>query len=264
MDGGSSLLTILGVAGGAAAASVAGGLLSLWRPATTLFLSLALGFAGGVLLAAITFEMLPMALELCSLPLSVGGFLAGLLGVYGFDLYVHRGQLAGDKAQESPEVARFHRRRRPRGSEVTVLAGGTSAEELIEGLSIGVGTAIAPGVGMIIGLAIAIDNFGESLAIGELIRSERPELDRAMRRRILGWTTLIGASDLGSALAGWFFLRGLGERPLGVLLAAGAGAMFYLTVTDLLPEAEERQYQQSGGLAASVGFMAVFVLVQFT
>jgi ZIP family zinc transporter len=264
MDGGASLLTIVAVAGTAAAASVAGGLVSLWRPPTTLFLSIALGLAAGVLLGTITFEMLPTSHELGSLPLSVGGFVAGLLAVYGFDLYVYRGRVAGDKSSERGEVERFHRRRKPRGDEVTVLAGGTSAEELIEGLSIGVGTVIAPGVGILIGAAIAIDNLSESLSIGELIRSENDPPDRSARRRILGWTTLIGAAVLGSALAGWLLLRGIGDAPLGFLLAAGAGGMFYLTITDLLPEAAERHYQQSGALAASAGFVVIFVIAGLT
>lgn len=36
--------------------------------------------------------------------------------------------------------------------------------------------------------------------------------------------------------------------------------MFYLTVTDLAPQAEERQYQQAGAIAMSAGFMMIFVL----
>lgn len=36
--------------------------------------------------------------------------------------------------------------------------------------------------------------------------------------------------------------------------------MFYLTVTDLLPEAEQRHYQQSAALAMATGFMTIFVL----
>jgi ZIP family zinc transporter len=62
---------------------------------------------------------------------------------------------------------------KPRGGEVTVLAGGTSAEELIEGLSIGVGATINPGLALLIALASIIDNLAESLSIGEIIRSER-------------------------------------------------------------------------------------------
>jgi ZIP family zinc transporter len=77
------------------------------------------------------------------------------------------------------------------------------------------------------------------------------------------WTGLIGASLFGSAMVGWFFLRGLAEPILGFLFAVGGGGMFYLTVTDLLPEAEERHYQQSAGMAVGAGFIAIFVLGQF-
>lgn len=134
---------------------------------------------------------------------------------------------------------------------------------MIEGLSIGVGAAIQPGLGVLIALAIVVDNLSEALSIGEIIRSERSALDRGQVRRILGWTSLIGAALLGSALAGWFFLRGLSLPALGFLFGAGAGGMFYLTVTDLVPEGEERQYQQSAALSMGVGFMLVFVLARF-
>jgi ZIP family zinc transporter len=38
--------------------------------------------------------------------------------------------------------------------------------------------------------------------------------------------------------------------------------MLNLTVTDLLPEAEERHYQQSAALALAAGFMTIFALGQ--
>ncbi|MGH7127732.1 MAG: ZIP family metal transporter [Planctomycetaceae bacterium] len=256
----SEFLTVLGIAGAAAVASLAGGAVALWRQPTTLFMSAALGFASGVLLAAITYQMLPEAMELGSLPIAVGGFAAGFAAVYAFDLFVHRGRLAGEKSEQWKEVERFYHRCRPRGSEVTVLAGGTSAEELIEGLSIGVGTAIQPGLGVLIGLAIAIDNLSEGLSIGEIIRKEADGQGRGQARRILGWTGLIAAAVLGSALAGWFLLRGLSEPVLGCLLAAGGGGMFYLTITDLVPHAEEWHYQQSAAIATAAGFLLIFAL----
>ena len=66
-------LTIIAIAGAAALAPPVGGLIALWRKPTTLFMSVALGFASGVLLATICFEMLPQALEMSSLPVAVGG-----------------------------------------------------------------------------------------------------------------------------------------------------------------------------------------------
>lgn len=70
-------------------------------------------------------------------------------------------------SSQSDAVERYHRRRKPRGGKVTVLAGATSVEELIEGLTIGVGTAIDPSMALITGLAIGIDNVAEALSIGE-------------------------------------------------------------------------------------------------
>ncbi len=86
-------------------------------------------------MATITFEMLPNALKLGSLPLVVSGFVVGFAAIYVFDLIIHRGALVGEKAEQYAKVRRFYRTHRPFGDEVTVLAGGTGAEELIEGLS---------------------------------------------------------------------------------------------------------------------------------
>ena len=202
----------MAIAAAAAIASPIGGLVALWSKPSTLFMSGALGFASGVLLATIASEMLPNALELSTLPLAMGGFIAGFALVYAFDLFIHRGVLVGEKAEQRPQVERFYKRHRRRGGKVTVLAGGTSAEEVIEGLSIGVGFAIQPGLGLLIAFAIVIDNFSEALSIGEIIRNEKAGGGRSVGRRILGWTGLIGASVLMSSLVGWFFLRGLPTR----------------------------------------------------
>lgn len=144
-----------------------------------------------------------------------------------------------------------------RGDEVTVLAGGTSAEELIEGVTIGVSVAADPRLGLMVGLAIAIDNISEALSIGELVREhENPH----PTRRILFWTSLIGASLFIAALAGWFLLSGLALPVQSFLLGAGAGGMFYLTITDLVPEAESHHVGQSAAIATGVGFLLIFAL----
>jgi zinc transporter, ZIP family len=163
------VLTLLTVSGIAALASVGGGLVALARRPTTLFTSTAFGFASGVLIATVTLHMVPEALELGTLGATAAGFAAGFLAVWLFDLYVHRGQLAGELAEQHRRVDAFHRRHRPRGDRATVLAGGTSAEELVEGLAIGTGLAVDQHVGVLIGVAIAVDNLSEGVSIGELV-----------------------------------------------------------------------------------------------
>lgn len=250
---------LLAIALGGALASPLGGAISLLRKPSTFSLSVATGFAAGALMGAFVFEMLPRAARDAGLPWTVAGFAAGFAAVYALDLFVHRGASAGDKASQRDWVRSVHRRRRERGDGVTVLGGGTSAEELIEGLTIGVSAATDASLGLLVGLAILIDNLAEALSIGELVRAKGGE---HQVRRILGWTGLIGAALFCSAMAGWFLLRGLSPQGLGVLLAAGAGAMFYLTVTELLPEAESHQFQESSAIAAGTGLMVIFSLSQ--
>jgi ZIP family zinc transporter len=257
------MLTLLAVAGIAAAASVIGGVVAVVRTPRSVFLSVAFGFASGVLIATVTLEMIPGALELTSLGVTAASFGVGFLAVWLFDLFVNRWRMAGDHAAQQAQVAAYHRRRRPRGDRATVLAGGTSVEELVEGLAIGAGVAIDPEVGALIAGAIAVDNFSEGLSIGALVTTSRS--DRAERaRRVLGWTSLIGVSLLASAAVGWLVLRDAGDAVVGALQAAGAGGMLYLTVSALVPPSEEWQYQGSGALATGAGFLVILALTQAT
>jgi ZIP family zinc transporter len=255
MDGQLALVLVVAVC--AAAASPLGGIIAILLKPTTLLLSIFVGYAAGVLMGTFAFEMMPKALGQSSLLTAAAGFAVGFGLVYALDLYVNRGALAGPKSSQKTWVESYHRRRKPRGGKLTVLAGATSAEELIEGLAIGVGSAIDPTVALLTGLAIGIDNFAEALSIGEL---QREESDEGYAWPILKWTGLIGVSLFSSAMVGWFLFRGLSEGVLGFLLATGAGGMFYLTVTDLIPEAEEHQYQESAAISVAAGFLTIFVL----
>jgi zinc transporter, ZIP family len=248
---------LLAIAAAGALASPLGGAAALLRKPTSLFLSIAVGFAAGILLATFAFEMLPQAVETASLAIALIGFAAGFCLILALDLFIHRGAVAGERSEQRRWVVRHGQRRKSRGDEVTVLAGGTSAEEIVEGIAIGVSAATDPTLGMIVGLAIFIDNVAESLSIGELCLArggDRPA------RRILFWTGLIGLSLFVSALVGWWLLRDLSPDALGLLLAAGAGGMFYLTVTELVPEAESHQFNQSAAIAMAAGFLLIFAL----
>jgi len=253
---------VVAVSGTAALASLIGGWISLHRKPTTLFLSLALGTAGGVLLGAIAFEMIPQAIDLSSTAATVVGIVVGVVSVYSFELLVMRGRTSGIHAAQRRQIRQYHRLNPPMGDEVTVLAGGTTAEELIEGLSIGVGAAIQPGLAVVIGLSIALDNLAEAFSIGALIaeKDHSEKRSRAARRRVLTWTGAIGLGLFLSSVLSWAALRSLPDAILGFFVAVGAGGMFYLCVTELVPEAELRHYQHSSALAAAVGFAVILVL----
>lgn len=252
------LLVVALTSGVAAAASVVGGLFALWHRTSTLISSLAFGVASGALIGTVTLEMLPTALESGGLTVASIGFTAGMLGLFLLDLVVHGGLIMGEHADQRRIVRRYHRRRR-RDSKVLVLAGGTSVEELVEGLVIGVGAAVEPSLALVAAIAIGIDNLAEGMSVGELIRDETPDRAQALPR-VLAWTGTIGLALFASSIVGWLAFRGVAPEALAALLAAGGGAMLYLALSSLVPEGEARQYQGSATLASGVAFVLIFVL----
>ncbi len=260
MDGTFLAFAVLAI--GAAAASPLGGVIALLLRPSTFLLSLVAGFAGGVLLGSLSFEMIPKALELADAIEVYAGIPMGVLLVWGVDLYINRGMTAGDKAAQSRRVRRYLQRHKPRGSKVAVIAAGTAGEELIEGIVIGVSAAIGGATGLIVALAIALDNVSEALSIGELTKND--DRVKNKNRDILIWTSIIGAALVVSAFAGFLLLRGLPAEWQGFLTAIGAGAMFYIAIVGLIPEAESYQFEQSGGLAAAAGFLTMLVLTELT
>jgi zinc transporter, ZIP family len=262
LDMDASFLSLALLAVGAAAASPAGGALSLLFRPSSLLLSLAVGFAGGVLLAALAFEMVPKALELADAIEVYAGIPLGVLLVWGFDLYINRGLTAGEKAAQSRLVRRYHRRHKPHGGKVALIAGATAGEEVIEGIVIGVSAAVGGSTGLIVAIAIAVNNVSEALSIGELAFDEAEIKHK--RRQVLIWTGVIGLALVVSAFAGFLLLRGIPAEWRGFLTAVGAGAMFYLATAGLIPEAESHQFEQSGGLAAAAGFLTMLVIAETT
>lgn len=252
-----SNFTFLLLASGAALASPLGGWLGSRGKIGTLFLSISVGMAAGVLLGTFAFEMMPSAGAAAGKIPTMTGFVVGFLTVYIFDLYINHGFMAGTGSDEWHKLSRLHRIHRARGSKVTLLAGSTAIEELFEGLSIGVGLAADPNLGIMIGVAIMLDNLVEGMSIAEIIRAEQGE---NASRSIYAWTCVIGLALFSSTTIGWVFLSDMSASMLGVLLAIGAGGMFYLTIADLLPRSAKTQYQQSAALAVAVGFLSIFAL----
>jgi len=84
------------------------------------------------------------------------------------------------------------------------------------------------------------------------------------RRRAFGLSFLSGLSEPLGALVGWLVLRTVLSPSLtGVLFAAVAGIMVYISLDELLPTAREygKAHQVLYGIAAGMSVMAVSLLL---
>ena len=128
-----------------------------------------------------------------------------------------------------------------------------------EGLAFGVAASIAYfGAGnitaisaMMLSIGIAIQNFPEGAIISMPLRASGMKKSKAF------WIgTLSGVVEPVSAVTA-FFVTNLVSSILPYILSLAAGAMIYVSVRELIPESEEKGYEN----VATFGFFAGFILM---
>ena len=126
-----------------------------------------------------------------------------------------------------------------------------------EGVGIGVAFGVEETFGLLIGVAIAVHNIPEGLAIS-LVLVPRGASPRAAA----AWSVFSSLPQPVMAVPAFLFVEAFAEfLPIG--LGFAAGAMLWLVVADLLPEALRTTRPQTVAftVAGSAVAMLVFVLV---
>lgn len=224
----------------------------------TLLQKALLGFASGVMVAASVWSLLIPCMNMRAadgkwavLPAAVG-----LLVGMGFLLLMDRitPHLHLDSA--SPEGPRS------KLSRTQMLTLAVTLHNLPEGMAVGVvlaatieaGTALSAAAVVTLALGIAIQNVPEGAIISMPLRAEGHSQSRAF---------LIGAlsgvvEPVGALLT--LLLATLVTPVLPYLLAFAAGAMLYVVIEELIPEASTGEHSNVGTLGFAGGFVIMMVL----
>ena len=220
-----------------------------------------LGFAAGVMIAASFWSLLApsieMASELGQVPYltATGGFLFGGLFLYGVDKLLPHLHMGLDRNQAEGIKTNWQR------SVLLVLA--ITLHNIPEGLAVGVAFgAVAAGLGsgatltgaIALAIGIGLQNFPEGAAVSIPLRREGFSRLKAF---IYGQ-----ASGLVEPVAGVIGAMAVVrmQQMLPYALAFAAGAMIYVVVEELIPEAQ----RETGGSRtdiATIGCMVGFALM---
>lgn len=217
-----------------------------------------LGFASGVMVAASVWSLLIPAMDMGAdagkwsvFPAAVG-FLLGIGFLLLLDEATPHLHLGTDKP-EGPHS---------RLSRTAMLALAVTIHNLPEGMAVGVVFAGAEqGISSIslasavaVSLGIAIQNIPEGAIISMPMRAEG---NSRWRSFLLG--SLSGAVEPIGALA-VVLLASVLTPVLPYMLAFAAGAMFYVVVEELIPEASTGKHTNLSTIGFAVGFVLMMVL----
>ena len=217
-----------------------------------------LGFAAGVMIAASMWSLLIPAIEQSQaaggtgwIP-AAGGSVLGIAFLAGMDVLL---------PHLTPEL--LDRGSGERGHRNTLLVLAITMHNIPEGMAVGLSFALAAqhaGEGaalsgaLALALGIGIQNFPEGAAISLPLRQEGLSAGRAF---------LYGsASGVVEPIFGILVVLAAGTiQPLMPwLLSFAAGAMMYVVVEELIPEAHLGEHSNTGTLGVMAGFLLMMVL----
>ncbi|MBP5688732.1 MAG: ZIP family metal transporter [Muribaculaceae bacterium] len=217
-----------------------------------------LGFASGVMVAASVWSLLIPAMEMeakrgawAVLPAAVG-FLLGIGFLLLIDELTPHLHIGTDK----PEGLRSHL------SRTMMLALAVTIHNLPEGMAVGVVFAGADSVvtnislasAVAVSLGIAIQNIPEGAIISMPVRAAG---NSRWQSFIIG--SLSGAVEPLGAIAVLLLASAL-LPVLPYMLSFAAGAMFYVVVEELIPEASNGQHTNVSTIGFAIGFVLMMVL----
>lgn len=218
-----------------------------------------LGFASGVMVAASVWSLLIPAMDLSAsmgrlafVP-ACGGLLAGMAFLLLMDRVIPHLHMGAKKA-EGPSCSL-------KKSTMLVLA--VTLHNIPEGMAVGVVFAgmlaenahITTAAAFALAIGIAIQNFPEGAIISLPLKAEN---DMSRGKAFLGGMLSGVVEPIAAFLT--ILLSDLLTPVLPWFLSFAAGAMLYVVVEELIPEASEGEHSNVGTIGFAIGFVLMMLL----
>ena len=217
-----------------------------------------LGFASGVMVAASVWSLLIPSMEMSEnmgkyafIP-AAAGFLLGIFFLLMMDQAVPHLHMGAEKS-EGPKCSL---------KKTTMLVLAVTLHNIPEGMAVGVvfagmlsrNTEITMAGAFALSIGIAIQNFPEGAIISMPLKSEGTGKGKAFLYGMLSGAVEPVAAGITILLAGFI------TPVLPYLLSFAAGAMLYVVVEELIPEASEGEHSNIGTIGFAAGFVLMMIL----
>lgn len=217
-----------------------------------------LGFAAGVMIAASVWSLLIPAIEMAEeqgkigwIP-AAGGFILGGLFLLALDSILPHLHIDSDHPEGMPSSLK----------RTTMLVLAVTLHNIPEGMAVGLAfglastgnTTVTLASAIALAVGIGLQNFPEGAAISLPLKKEGLSNFKSF---------LLGASSgivepIGGVIA--VLIVGSIQGVMPWFLSFAAGAMIYVVVEELIPEANSGEHSNAGTIGVMVGFIIMMIL----
>lgn len=217
-----------------------------------------LGFASGVMIAASIWSLLQPAIEMSEeqgkipwLAPSIG-FMIGIVFLLLLDSLIPHLHLNSDKPEGLSSKLK----------KTTMLVLAVTLHNIPEGMAVGVvfagmlaqNSLITLAGAFVLSIGIAIQNFPEGAIISMPLKEEGMSKVKAF---VLGMLSGI-VEPIAAVIT--LLITNLVVPVLPYILAFAAGAMIYVVVEELIPEAQNGEHTNIGTIGCAIGFVLMMIL----
>ena len=249
---GISTVAMLGLFFGTIGTTI-GGLIGIFsKRNSNKFLSFVLAFASGLMLAVICFDLIPEAIEISSIYVTILGIILGIIVMILCDnavknIFNKKGDYYGNtKLKANNRISARNKGLLKTGIIVSI---GLALHNIPEGLAIGSGFDSSTSLGLSLAIAICLHDVPEGISMAVPMKNGGMSPLKVMLYVVLsGIATGVGA--LIGALIG-----NISEQVIAVCLSFAAGAMLYIVTGELIPEANELYKGRITALGNMMGFI---------
>lgn len=228
----------------AGSALLIGAVAAWWLRIPRVWVCAVMAFGAGVLVSALSFELVLEAFTMGGLAATAAGVAAGALLYFGANALLARRSRKRSRTQGGSSGS----------SSGSAIAVGALIDGIPESVALGLGLVAGASVNPTMLIAIFVSNIPEGLASSADMKAS----GRSGRSIVSLWGSIVLASGL-AAFIGAIALEGMPAEVLAFTTAVAAGGILTMIADTMIPEAYAVDHDYTG-LLVTAGFLSAFSL----